>query len=199
MKGKGLSLKLITETASQLIEEKGYENFSVRELAVALNVKAASLYNHINGVGDITREVGALAAGKLNVAITEAVGDQTRDAALRAAFFAYRRFAQENPELYRAIIGLPVLDSGGKLRDIRKLSVDALKIIVGEYGVSEKTGICFLREIRSALHGFVTLEAVGYFSSTDVNTDESFRFLVDGAVDRIDRLESAYQNLTGEK
>mgnify|MGYP002547240479 CR=1 FL=1 len=43
MKGKGLTLEMIAETASRLVEEKGYNKFSVRELALRLNVKATTL------------------------------------------------------------------------------------------------------------------------------------------------------------
>ena len=43
MKGKGLTMEVIVGAASELVEEKGYNNSSVRELAQRLHVKAASL------------------------------------------------------------------------------------------------------------------------------------------------------------
>ena len=110
MKGKGLTLEMIAETASRLVEEKGYNKFSVRELALRLNVKAASLYNHIDSVEDINREVGRLAMNKLNDTLERATEGKRRDEALEALAYAYAQFVKEDYELYRAIIGLPTLD-----------------------------------------------------------------------------------------
>ncbi|HWJ78353.1 MAG TPA: helix-turn-helix domain-containing protein, partial [Niallia sp.] len=62
---KGLTINTIIETATKLVEEKGYNNFSLRELAGRLNVKAASLYYHISGVDDITKAVGELASERM--------------------------------------------------------------------------------------------------------------------------------------
>ena len=72
MKGKGLTMEVIVGAASELVEEKGYNNFSVRELAQRLHVKAASLYNHVSSVADINRAVGVHATNKLNDALEKA-------------------------------------------------------------------------------------------------------------------------------
>ncbi|WP_186987550.1 TetR/AcrR family transcriptional regulator [Constantimarinum furrinae] len=39
----------IIEVASQLFKEKGYNAVSMRDIALAMGIKAASLYNHISG------------------------------------------------------------------------------------------------------------------------------------------------------
>ena len=49
MSRKGLSRDAIVDAAAALAEEKGMENLTLRELADALNVKPASLYNHLQG------------------------------------------------------------------------------------------------------------------------------------------------------
>ncbi len=64
MSGKGLTLELIVDTATKLIEEEGCDSFSLRELSAHLNVKAASFYNHISSVEDNNREVGIFATEK---------------------------------------------------------------------------------------------------------------------------------------
>lgn len=43
----------IISVASQLIKEKGYNAVSMRDIAVAMDMKAASLYNHIKGKQEI--------------------------------------------------------------------------------------------------------------------------------------------------
>ena len=71
MRGKGLSAEAITDAAFELLVEKGYGNYTVRDLAVRLNVRAASLYNHIGGVESINQEVGKRAAKMLSNRIRE--------------------------------------------------------------------------------------------------------------------------------
>ena len=45
MRGKGLTAEAITDAAFELLVEKGYGNYTVRDIAVRLGVRAASLYN----------------------------------------------------------------------------------------------------------------------------------------------------------
>lgn len=47
----------ILEAAARLFREKGYMATSMRDLAQAVNLKASSLYNHINGKEEILREI----------------------------------------------------------------------------------------------------------------------------------------------
>ena len=53
MPKKGLNRDLIIDTALQLVEQGGPPACSMRALADALEVKAASLYNHISGMDDL--------------------------------------------------------------------------------------------------------------------------------------------------
>ncbi|TDI68762.1 MAG: TetR/AcrR family transcriptional regulator, partial [Bacteroidetes bacterium] len=43
----------IIDVASQLFKEKGYSAVSVRDIALAMGMKAASLYNHIESKQEI--------------------------------------------------------------------------------------------------------------------------------------------------
>ena len=47
----------IINTASKLFKEKGYSAVTMRDLASALGIKAASLYNHINSKQDILKSI----------------------------------------------------------------------------------------------------------------------------------------------
>ena len=52
MKNPSRKEEIIT-VASQLFIEKGYNAISMRDIAQAMGIKAASLYNHINGKQEI--------------------------------------------------------------------------------------------------------------------------------------------------
>ncbi|HET8803482.1 MAG TPA: TetR/AcrR family transcriptional regulator [Aequorivita sp.] len=47
----------IIQVASRLFYEKGYKTVSMRDIATAMDIKAASLYNHINGKQEILSEI----------------------------------------------------------------------------------------------------------------------------------------------
>lgn len=191
MKGKGLTRESIAEAALKLTDEKGFGNYSVRELAEKLGVRAASLYNHIDSVDDINQEVGRLAASKLNEALLRAIERKERDDALKAAAFAYFQFVRENPRIYQTIISLPKLDKGDEgLTEAGRRSIKAIGSVARQYRVSEEDAVHFSRSLRSALHGFATLEAAGYYTRKDIALTDSFQFLVKGFTEWIHRLES---------
>lgn len=47
----------IIKTAAKLFRDKGYSAVTMRDLAKAMGIKAASLYNHINSKQDILKEI----------------------------------------------------------------------------------------------------------------------------------------------
>ena len=47
----------IIETASKLFKERGYSAVTMRDLATAMGIKAASLYNHINSKQELLKSI----------------------------------------------------------------------------------------------------------------------------------------------
>ena len=54
---KGLNKEIIIKAAADLIETQGRECFSMRLLADSLQVKTASLYNHIKSMDELITSV----------------------------------------------------------------------------------------------------------------------------------------------
>lgn len=189
MRGKGLTAEAITDAAFELLVEKGYGNYTVRDIAVRLGVRAASLYNHIDGVESIDQEVGKHAAKMLNETLMQAIGGKEKESAIEALAYAYRSFAQENPELYRAILGLPGLGGNDELRKVGRESFQAFRQITNRYQISRETGVHFSRCYRSALHGFISLMQSGYYANKSVDAEKSFRFLIRGYAQWLASLE----------
>ena len=189
MRGKGLTAEAITDAAFELLVEKGYGNYTVRDIAVRLGVRAASLYNHIDGVESIDQEVGKRAAKMLNETLMQAIDGKEKESAIEALADAYRSFAQENPELYRAILGLPGLGGNDELRKVGRESFQAFRQITNRYQISRETGVHFSRCYRSALHGFISLMQSGYYANKSVDAEKSFRFLIRGYAQWLASLE----------
>lgn len=192
MKGKGLTMERIAETAMHLVCEKGYNKFSVRELAQELHCKAASLYNHIESIDDINRQVGLLASEKMNTILEEATAGKMRDEALIALAYAYRDFVRNQNELYQAIMGMPSI----KMEDTLTVGRDSLKVVrqvIAQYEITRANAVNFSRCFRAALHGFASYEVAGYYTAPEAAAEESFKFLVAGYIGWINRMEQEYK------
>ena len=186
---KGLSFDLISEKALELTVRNGYGCFTVRELAKELDVKAASLYNHIHSMDEVNAEVGLLASGRLGDALNQAAQGLEYDDAIRSVAHAYRTFIIENPELQKAIMELPLLVErdipGGKKEGIMiaaRSCLDTIRNLVGSYKIEEPEAVHLSRSFRSSLIGFITLEQSGYFRATKIPVSDSFEYLIESYI-----------------
>jgi AcrR family transcriptional regulator len=174
---RGLDTQTIFTAAAELAEEKGLENVSLLQVAEKLGVKSPSLYNHLNGMQDLSSGIAKLAISRLEEAIRNAAVGRSKDDALTAVAVAYRKFAKENPELYKAILRFP--DCHDKsVQEAGHAVVRIFYQVLEPYHFSKVETLHFARGFRSALHGFVSLEAAGFFQSGEANVNESYQYLV---------------------
>ena len=175
---KGLNTEVIVEAAIELVEEKGYRNFSMRELAARLGVQPASLYNHVNGIEAVHKAVGLHGISVLEKALEQAYGYQDFVEALFIMADAYRKFAKDSPELYQAVIEMRTSENEELRQSIQRIIHPFLVLIGREVKDPEKV-VHFQRMMRSALHGFVSLEREGYLTYELTDSSASFRFMVE--------------------
>ncbi len=174
---KGLDTQMILNAAAELAEEKGLENVTLLQVAEKLGVKSPSLYNHFSGFREFSLGIAKLAIGRLSDAIGSAAVGRSKDDALLAIALAYRSFAKENPELYKAILRFPDYQDDG-IREAGHSVVRILYRVMEPYGLGKEETVHFVRGFRSALHGFVSLEEAGFFRGAEADVDESFESLV---------------------
>lgn len=175
---KGLNTEVIAEAAIELVEEKGYRNFSMRELAARLGVQPASLYNHVNGIEAVHKAVGLHGISILEKALEQAYGYQEFVEALFIMADAYRKFAKDSPELYQAVIEMRTSENEELRQSIQRIIHPFLVLIGREVKDPEKV-VHFQRMMRSALHGFVSLEREGYLTYELTDSSASFRFMME--------------------
>lgn len=179
MAQRGLNNELIMKAALKLVEEKGYDNFSLRELAARLEVKPASLYNHIYGIEEINTAVAVKAADMLNRTLAEAIEGKAGDEAFLDAARAYRSFAVENPEIYKALIRMPASDDEYIVK-VAFASFEPLRTVIRSYGAERVATLYFSRAFRSAMHGFVELTANGFMQRDTTTRDETYEWMIHG-------------------
>lgn len=175
----GLTRQRVIQAAADFVDEVGLDGLTLALLADRFGVAVPSLYKHVEGLEAVRRGVAALAVRALGSALEsalEAVPSSQPTARLRALARSYRAFALQHPGQYEATIRAASPDDP----DLVAASDAVLRLVSGVLAERAPTGddaIDAVRILRSALHGFVSLEAAhGFGLPRDV--DRSFERLV---------------------
>lgn len=186
MPRQGLGKERIVQEAVELIEENGLAGFSMGELARRLNVKTASLYNHVESMDHLLEEVGFFSVSMLVDAESQAIVGKKGDAALFALAEALRTFAREHYQLYRVIMGFARQENRMLDKGAEKIIKPILRVL-SDYGLSEEQQIHWQRVLRGIMYGFAAHEQAGGFSHYPADVDESYRIAIQCVVDGLHR------------
>jgi AcrR family transcriptional regulator len=166
----GLTPQKVARAAADLADEVGLPAVTLSAVARGFGVKDASLYSHVKNLQDLRVRIALLAADEMAQRIGAAVAGRAGKDALVAFADAYRRYALEHPGRYAAtqlrIDPAEVADSPAFQRNV-ELTHGMLRA----YGLTEPDLTDAGRLLRSAFHGYATLEANGGFAAPrDVGT-----------------------------
>lgn len=174
----GLSVEDVVTAAADIADTSGLDAVMLASVAERLGVRSPSLYAHVNGLDGLRRLLALRAAREMGTALRETAEGKAGLNALEAIAYAYRHFAQAHPGLYAA--AQRAVRPGEDDELYRALAEPVLPAVraFAEAGVVEADRIHLARALRSALHGFVTLEQIGGFGRPE-SVEESFGRLVD--------------------
>jgi len=174
---KGLDRTQITRAAKDLIEQCGYDKFSMRQLAENLGVKTASLYAHVESMDALLTDVGLLALKEQREFQLAAISGKIRDEAVLCLADSYRRFAKEHGEIYHFIMKIPT-GADEALRQAAEMVVEPAAKVLEGYRLSDEQKMHWQRVLRGLMHGFISQEENGFFSHYPVDVEESYRIAV---------------------
>ena len=103
MPRQGLTRTDVLRACLRLIDEKGFEGFSMHELARRLNIRPASLYNHVENESTLLARIGQTATERFARALEEAVENKTGEEALASLADAWLNFADVHAGLYAVV------------------------------------------------------------------------------------------------
>ena len=154
---------IVVEEAERLVDELGLPCLTMAGLAGRLGVRQPSLYKHVENLDGLRRSLAVRAKRQLADALGHAsVGWSERDAILSVSQ-VYRAWAHEHPGRYVAAQRAP--QSGDAEDEAASAAVVGVVFdILAGYGLDGDDAVDAARALRSALHGFVSLEAAGGFS-----------------------------------
>ena len=181
MARQGLTRADVIGAAIEMIESEGLHNFSLRELAGRLHIKAASLYNHIRNMDELYTEIGYYVISELKKVQLDAIAGKQRAEAVKALADAYYRFGKERPELYKVILSLPMVKNDA----IHRAGFDIVEPIMSAmagYHLTREQMMHLQRVFRSIMHGFISQEEAGCFRQFPVDVGDSYRMAVQGFI-----------------
>jgi AcrR family transcriptional regulator len=174
----GLTPERVVAAAEGLADEVGLGKLTLAELAARLGVRLPSLYKHVNGMEGLQREISVRAKAELAAVLGRSAVGRSGPEAVRAMSAAYRAWARQHPGRYAATQRAPAADDAAD----QEATADAVAVVLdvlGGFGLGGVEAIDATRALRSALHGFVSLEADGGFGMP-VDIDRSFARMIDG-------------------
>ena len=172
----GLTPQTVVREAARLADEVGHDRLTLAALAGRLGVALPSLYKHVRGADALNQKLGALALAELADEMTAAAAGRAGVDALRGVAAAWRDYARRHPGRYPAAQQVPADPDPDHVAAGRR-ALDAVYAILLGYGLTGDDAVDAARIFRSAVHGFVTLEAVGGFGLPR-GIDRSFDQLV---------------------
>jgi AcrR family transcriptional regulator len=172
----GLDAGRVVDVAARIADAEGIEAVTLARVAGDLGVRAPSLYNHVDGRADLLRAIAVVGVRELTAALREAAVGRSSADALVAAARAYRAYARAHPGRYAATVAAPTRGDEAH-RAAATEAVDVLLAIMRGWDLEGDDAIHAVRAFRSAVHGFVAIEAADGFGMA-VDVDASFDRLV---------------------
>jgi AcrR family transcriptional regulator len=174
----GLTETRVIEEAERIIDEVGLSSLTLAALAQRLKVRQPSLYKHISGMDGVQRSIALRAKRELAAVLGRAAVGRARGDAIVSMSHAYRAWALRHPGRYATTQRAPIAGDVDDEQASAAVVQVAFDVMAG-YELRDDDAVDAIRALRSALHGFVTLEAGSGFGMP-VDVDRSFDRLVAG-------------------
>jgi AcrR family transcriptional regulator len=172
----GLDSARVVDVAAAIADAEGLQAVTLARVAGDLGVRPPSLYNHVDGRPDLLRAIAVRSVRELAEALREAAVGRSGAEALTAAAHAYRAYARARPGRYEATLAAPTRGDE-EHRAAAAEAVDVMLAVMRAWDLEGDDAIHAVRAFRSAVHGFVAIEAADGFGLA-VDVDESFARLV---------------------
>jgi AcrR family transcriptional regulator len=176
MPRSGLDRQAVIDEAANLVDHEGLDALALATLARRLGIRSPSLYSHVDSLDDLRGELRLRGLRTIAAEMRRRATGVAGDEAVGAVCRAIRAVARAHPGLYAATVPADTAD-GEEVAAAAGDVLDVAVTVLRGAGVAEDDLIDAARFVRSAAHGFISLEASGGFG-LPVDLDRSFDRLV---------------------
>lgn len=181
-KGPSLTVQDVVAAAIEVLEAEGPDALGISRVATELKIKPASMYNHVASAKALSNAVALEGNRRVLEILKAAIKDQADPhEQLKSLAYSVRQWATTNSGLYEHVARV---EPNYADPDVMVLLEEILSLFdrpLKRMGIATDQRVHAMRSIRSALHGFVMLEANGQFQLQE-SAEESFRWMVDGLI-----------------
>ncbi|MFD2443649.1 TetR/AcrR family transcriptional regulator [Bacillus sp. CGMCC 1.16607] len=170
---KGLDKLSVLQAAGDMVDQYGFDQISLASLAKSLQIKTPSLYNHVDGLPGLKKELAGYAIGKLKETLIISVIGKSGEEALYAIGNAYVEFVRNHPGLYEATMAKVVFTDSKMIQTADEIVQLILKVLE-VFHLQKDDALHMVRGLRSIVHGFASLELKNGFN-IELSKDESFK------------------------
>ena len=162
--------------AAQIADERGLDALTLAEVANRLGVRTPSLYGHVGGLDELRRRLRLMGLETMRDGLRRATMGRSGRDALTGLTGELRAFGAEHPGQYQATVPSHAGDAD-RVREAAGSVLEVVLAVLAGYGLASDDAVHAARFVRSAVHGFIDLEAAGGFG-LPVDLDASFAMLV---------------------
>ncbi|HME49847.1 TetR/AcrR family transcriptional regulator [Mycobacterium sp.] len=164
-----LSREGIVNAALTFLDREGWDALTINALAAQLGTKGPSLYNHVDSLDDLRRNVRKRVIGDIIEMLGTVGQGRTRDDAVLVMAGAYRSYAHHHPGRYSAFTRMPLGGDDPEYTAVARAAAEPVIAVLASYGLGGEDAFYAALEFWAALHGFVMLEMTGVMADIDVD------------------------------
>lgn len=180
VKRRTLTQAKVLLTANQLIENKGINGLTIRDLALELDVRPQSIYNYVDSLSDLLDQVGLQFVQSVSDRLTEKISGVVGDEALMAFAQEFRAACLQHRGLAPVLLDLnDSLKIPRTRKNIVKLYQDMFKPLQLDDSARVENTL-----YRSTLFGFIIQEIGDFFTMQSSELDERFTKTMQLAIDQ---------------
>ena len=156
----------VIHTAADIADKNGLSNVSLKVVAESLNIRTPSLYNHIDSLEALLREIAYNGMKTMNERMMQAAIGKIGDDAIQSVGQAYLNYMIEHPGIYETIQWATWhgTEETGKIFDnyLSLLKTLALSCNFNPVNIDE-----ILNLLTGVLHGYTNLQLRYAFTKPD--------------------------------
>ena len=156
----------VIQVTSDIADEKGLHNVSLKAVAEKLNIRTPSLYNHIDSLDDLLREVAHKGMRAMNERMTQVAVGNYGDKAIKAIAVEYLNFMIEHPGVYETI-QWATWNGTDETAELFGNYFSLLKTLILSCNFKSEKTDDILNLLTGILHGYTTLQLRYAFSQPD--------------------------------
>lgn len=161
-----VSKKIVIQTASDIADKNGLNGVSLKTVADKLNIKTPSLYNHIESLDDLLREVAHNGMRIMNERMIKVAVGKIGKEAIQSVSIEYLNYMIEHPGIYETIQWAG-WHGTEETTTIFNDYLSLLTTLIQSCNLKQGKTFEILNMLTGIIHGYTTLQLRNAFSEPD--------------------------------